>query len=95
MDFKNAFVNDLLYSINDFKKIKYIAWKRTPFMINLAFGDEIKTFDIEDKDKLFSILSELCEEYEYNYNDIIKEISVVEELETDSKDYTFNYLENE
>ena len=93
MDFKNAFVDDLLFSVNEFKPIKHIAWIREPFTLILVFGKDVYSFNFEDKMKLYKIIEELCDEYEYDCAEIKKRLSVVEDIvDTGKKEVYFNYL---
>jgi hypothetical protein len=93
MDYKNAFIDDLLYSVNDFKKIKYIAWLDEPFSAILALENP-ESFSYEDKLKLFDIIKDLCDEYEYEYDDFTNRLNIVEDIVSTGKyDLKYNYLD--
>jgi len=91
MDFKNAFIDDLLYSMNEYlPKLKTIAWYPEPFTIILILGENVYDFDYENKMKLYEITEELCDEYEYNFEKIKEKLNVIESIISEGK-HTLNY----
>ena len=78
MDFKSAFINDLLYSIRDYRTIEKIIWSED-FTLYLCFGSNFE-WNSKDEEKLLSALKDLCEEYEYDFLDIRNRLTVCEDI---------------